>query len=85
MPRQVKLNDLDFQFLEYVYDSDGKIICLRCASCTKFIARDWDNFYCPHCEVSFMDNVTTEDQKCTENLINYIEDLERLINDDNFR
>ena len=69
--------------LEYVLnESNGKVISLRCKVCNKFIKRDWTAFYCPHCDATFMEGVTAEQQRCVDNLINYLESLEEFMNDD---
>lgn len=75
--------DIDLKIVEYVVDDDGKVVCLKCGVCNKFIKKDWDHFYCPHCDVSFIEGLSAEDQRCSENLVNYLEDIGRLMDDDN--
>jgi len=79
MTRKVQMNNMHLQFLEIVTDDDNNVICFRCEICNKFIKRAWSSFFCPHCDVSFMEDVSSDDQRSIENLINYIEDIGKLL------
>lgn len=81
MNRKLTSKNVIVDNLECVEDEAGNIIVFRCMSCNKFVSKKHKYFYCPHCEVSFLDNVDTKNVKGMENLLNYLHDIKVLIGD----
>ena len=58
--------------------SNGQVCALKCDACGKFIRKAWDKWYCPHCEISFLEGVSVEDMKGCEAIIDLIKMCENI-------
>ena len=66
----IQSEDYNVDFIE----KNGKVVMLRCRFCCKFIKRTSPHWYCPHCEQSFLEDVSTEDQKEIEDILEMCKD-----------
>lgn len=65
--------------IEVVSDEEQSVICFRCMACNLFIKRAWNHFYCPHCSISFMEDIDVDTMQETEDLLNYMHDIQELM------
>jgi rRNA maturation endonuclease Nob1 len=60
------------------YITDGRnIIQLRCQMCCKFIARNYSEWWCPHCGASFIPGITRHDLEETKKIMEIVDQMEK--------
>jgi len=52
--------------------NDGDICAMKCDACGKFIKKSWERWYCPHCQISFLEGVDYDDMKGVEVMLDLI-------------
>lgn len=65
--------------LGFVYGKNQyKLLMMKCLACGKFVRKCWPSFYCPHCQISFIPNVSTESLKETEEIMRLCAQIDKM-------
>lgn len=74
MIRKLEPSNVDGLINVSFITDDNDIILMKCDACGKFISKNYEKFYCPHCKIVFLDGISYEQLIESEKYTNYLKD-----------